>query len=67
MNNEYLKIYKKNILDNAFRIGWDIYKKNDNIYFLVKEKKINEKFDLKRDIILLHKEFDDFEKFKKDN
>ena len=67
MNDECLKIYKKNILNNAYKIGWDIYKKNDNIYFLIKEKKNNEKFNLEKDIILLHKEINDFGKYKKDN
>ena len=67
MNSEYLKIYKKNILNNAYKIGWNIYKKNDNIYILVKEKKSNEKFILEKDIIMLHKDINFFKKFKKDN
>lgn len=64
MNSEYLKIYKKNILNNAFKIGWHIYKKDDDIYILVMEKKFNEKFNLEKDIIMLHK---DINNFKKDN
>lgn len=55
MKNIYLKKYKNNILFNASKEGWDIYKKSDNIFFLIKKKDKNEIFDLESDIILLHK------------
>ena len=53
---EYQSIYKYLILLNAGKKGWSIYKKDDNIFYLYKEKNKLDKFDLKYDINLLHKE-----------
>lgn len=67
MKSEYFKIYKKNILNNAHNEGWEIYKKNDNVYYLYKKKEQGENFNLQNDIILLHKGTIKINKLKKDN
>jgi len=53
---EYVLRYKYFILINAIQKGWEIHRKNKNIYYLRKEKKENEEFNLEYEITLFHKE-----------
>ena len=53
---EYVLRYKYFILINAIQKGWEIHRKNKNIYYLKKEKKENEEFNLEYEITLFHKE-----------
>ncbi len=60
--DNYLLKYKYYILFNANENGWEIYKKDENIYYLRKKKIKNEKFELDYEISIFHKQPFDIEK-----